>query len=450
MTAKHLEAEQAVIGSILISPECLPVVEAELCADDFSLAANRDIYRAAVALSRLDEAVDPVTILEELKRQKCTVSSDYMMSLMNITPTAANVEEYARITHEYSIRRAIQTLGNNLVSRIDEHDTTAEVLAEASRQVEELQANGVQGDLIAPSDAAMAFYQHRQDVDEGKSSGFIQTGYRDIDNMLGGGLLCSGMYIMAARPGMGKTSMALNIADRVAERAGPVLFVSLEMDTEQIMAKRISRLCGVPSNRLLMGKLTDQEARKMAEGTSKASQINMFINRKPAATVDDIASMARKVRGLKLIVVDYIGKISPGNRKNAGRTEYMTEISGDLKTMARMFHVPVLALCQLNREVEKRTNREPQLSDLRDTGAVEQDADGVIFLYREDYYSEKRGVDQFAPSPLEVILEKNRHGATGRCEMAFCMPLCKISPISNDPRRIYRETLKSEQMEEGA
>lgn len=438
MMTNGLEAEQAVVGSILLDGRCLPAVESLLRAEDFALEADQQIYRAAVKLAREDKPVDPVTILEEARGQHAGVSREYLMQLMEITPTAANVEVYARQVREQSVRRAIRDLGGELQHRVDAHDETAAILAEAGRRIEDIQTEGVTGDLLTPNEALLAFYEHRRQVEEGRASSFVPTGFRDIDILLGGGMLSGGMYILAARPGMGKTTVALNIADRVAERTGPVLFVSLEMDEAQIMAKRLSRLSGIPGNRLLMDKLTEPEARKLAEASSKLSRLPLHINRKPYATVDDIAALARKVKGVKLIVVDYIGKITPGRGgQRKDRIEYMTEISGALKTLARTLRIPVLVLCQLNRQTEGQRDKVPQLSHLRDTGAIEQDADGVIFLYREDYYGDKKP-SGFEPSPLDVIVAKNRHGGTGQCEMAACLALSKINPVSNDPRRAWR------------
>ena len=438
MMTNGVEAEQAVIGSILLDGRCLPVVEELLRAEDFALESDQQIYRAAVKLAREDKPVDLVTILEEVRSQHADVSSEYMMQLLEVTPTAANVEVYARQVREQSVRRAIRCLGEELQRRAEEHDETAALLADAGRRIEDLQTEGVTGDLLAPNDALLAFYEHRQKVEEGTASGFVPTGFRDIDILLGGGMLSSGMYILAARPGMGKTTVALNIADRVAERTGPVLFVSLEMDEEQLMAKRLSRLSGIPGHRLLMDKLTEPEGRRLAEASSKLSRLPVHISQRPAVTVDDIALLARKVKGVKLLVVDYIGKITPGQgAKRKNRIEYMTEISGALKTLARTLRIPVLVLCQLNRQTEGQSDKVPQLAHLRDTGAIEQDADGVIFLYREDYYAEKKP-SGFDPSPLEVIVAKNRHGSTGKCEMAACLALSKINPVSNDPRRAWR------------
>ena len=251
-----------------------------------------------------------------------------------------------------------------------------------------------------------------------------------LDKLLGGGMINSGLYLLAARPGMGKTTLALNIADRVAQ-ADPVLFVSLEMDDEQLTAKRISRETGISSERLLMQPLNDQEYAQVAAATQKLSTLSFYTNKAPAVTVDDISALARSIGGLRLIVVDYFGKIAPPpDFRRSGRVEYTTENSGALKDLARSLKVPVLALCQLNREVEARQDKRPQLSDLRDTGALEQDADGVIFLYREDYYAAPGTIDPNIPSMMEVNLAKNRHGFVGKCEMAFSLASSRITSVS--------------------
>ena len=251
-----------------------------------------------------------------------------------------------------------------------------------------------------------------------------------LDTLLGGGMLNSGLYLLAARPGMGKTTLALNIADRVAQ-ADPVLFVSLEMDTEQLSAKRISRVTGIPTQRLLMQSLSEEEESKVAQASRALAQLSLWSNAASTVTVDDIGALARSIGGLRLIVVDYFGKIlPPAGSRRYGRYEYTTEISGALKDLARTLKVPLLVLCQLNREVEARQDKRPQLSDLRDTGALEQDADGVIFLYREDYYADRSTVDPNIPSLLDVDLAKNRHGMVGSCKLAFALASSRITGMS--------------------
>ena len=234
---------------------------------------------------------------------------------------------------------------------------------------------------------------------------------------------------------MGKTTLALNIADRVA-KADPVLFISLEMDSDQLAAKRISRLTGIPSERLLMQPLTDAEAAQTAQAASQLSTLPLYSNEAPTMTVDDIGTAGPEHRwpaagGGGLFRQDR----APAELRRAGRYEYTTEISGALKNLARALKIPVLVLCQLNRELESRQDKHPQLSDLRDTGALEQDADGVIFLYREDYYADPGTVDPNVPSMLEVNLAKNRHGSVGRCNMAFSMASSRVTALANRPTK---------------
>ena len=242
MTTSSLESEQAVIGSILLDDRCIPLVEAQLRVEDFALEAYRKIYRAAVSLAREGKPVDPVMILEAARDQHAGVSREYLMQLMEITPTAANVEAYAAQVREESLRRSVDALGKALQDRIEQRDETAAILADAARQVEEdLQTSGVAGDLLDPTEALMAFYDHRQQVEEGKASGFVPTGYRDIDILLGGGMISSGMYVLRpAGHGQDHGGHQYRGPGSGADRAGALF--SLEMDEEQIMAKRISRV----------------------------------------------------------------------------------------------------------------------------------------------------------------------------------------------------------------
>lgn len=320
----------------------------------------------------------------------------------------------------------------------ERNESYGSILASAQQRLNDLTAQGSAGKLVSPSDGILAYYRQRETIEAGDAKGYVCTGYMALDELLGGGMLNSGLYLLAARPGMGKTTLALNIADRVAQ-ADPVLFVSLEMDTEQLSAKRISRETGIPSQKLLMQALTQEEEDRVAVVSRKLAGLAFWSNAAPTATVDDIGALARSIGGLRLIVVDYFGKIlPPPAARRYGRVEYTTEISGDLKNLARALRIPILVLCQLNRDLEKREEKRPQLSDLRDTGALEQDADGVIFLYREDYYAARESVDPNVPSVLDVDLAKNRHGSVGGCKLAFSLATSKISGMS------YRRKPKEE------
>lgn len=423
MTIDALEAESAVCGSILLDDACLPEVLEHLTEADFVLEANRSIFRAAVELYRREEPVDPVSIRAKARG---AVSDAYMMELMQATNTAANAGIYAEETRRASMRRSLVALGQELEQRASTlEDTPRELIFTAQRKLEAIEAQDTARELATSGDTLLAYYRHRERVDAG-SGGYVPTGYRSLDRLLGGGLLNSGFYILAARPGMGKTTFGLAVADQVAQQNGPVLFVSLEMDEEQLAAKRLARAAGISYDALMMGNLGDEERARAAEWSSKVSQIPVYTNRKPRATVDDIANMARKVKGLKLLVVDYFGLIRTEERAK-NRYEAMTEVSGQLKALARKLKVPLLCLAQINRENAQRQDKRPQLSDLRDTGALEQDADGVIFLHCNSYYNQERP-DPWEPDYMQIILAKNRHASTGTCDAAFYRAVGRIIP----------------------
>lgn len=424
-------AEQSVIGAILVSSNCLPEVERELQVGDFRLDADRAIYQAALALEEMGAEIDPVTILDQTAKLGQPVSRDYLHQLMEITPTAANVGEYIKIVREDVLKTGLLDLADHIRDSVLGHTAPADTAAQAAHALDQLMSQGNAGRLSTPAELFAAFYRQRDAVDSGDARGYVCTGYAALDRLLGGGMLNSGLYLLAARPGMGKTTLALNIADRVAQ-ADPVLFVSLEMDGEQLAAKRISRKTGIPSQQLLMQPLDEGEYAQVAQAAKELSTLPFYTNNTPVVTVEDIGMLARSIPGLRLIVVDYFGKIAPPpSARRAGRVEYTTEISGALKNLARSLKIPVLVLCQLNREVEGRQDKHPQLSDLRDTGALEQDADGVIFLYRQDYYAAQSTVDPNLPSLMEVHLAKNRHGCVGRCRMAFSMASSRVTGVAD-------------------
>lgn len=425
-----VSAEQSVIGSILLSPNCLPEVERDLRPNDFRLDADRAIYEAALALERAGDKLDVVTILDQAAKMGRAVSREYAMELLEITPTAANVGAYIQIVRENALRNGLMGVSETIRAGVVSRETPQDVLAQGAQMLTDLMTQGNAGRLSSPAEQLAAFYRQRDAIDSGDAKGYVCTGYMALDKLLGGGMINSGLYLLAARPGMGKTTLALNIADRVAQ-VDPVLFVSLEMDDEQLTAKRISRETGISSEKLLMQPLNDREYAQVAAATRKLASLSLYTNKAPAATVGDISALARSIAGLRLVVVDYFGKIAPpAEFRRSGRVEYTTENSGALKDLARSLKIPVLALCQLNREVEARQDKRPQLSDLRDTGALEQDADGVIFLYREDYYAEPGTVNPDIPSMMEVNLAKNRHGRVGKCDMAFSLASSRVTSVS--------------------
>lgn len=447
MVSNYLDAENAVVGSILIDPRCLKDVSQILSPEDLGTEVNKALYRAALELSNRGEAIDAVFIRRETERVGNAVPAEYIMQLMDATPTAANAKEYAQLTRENAVRRGVAALVTRIQTEANDGGDPHELLARLLTEAGALEQEGTNKALLGPMELALRWYDHREKVESGQSAAFVPTGYRDLDLILGGGLIASGMHVLAARPGMGKTTFALNIADRAAKTTGPVLFVSLEMDDEQITAKRLARECGIQSSKLLMSaQLTDEENEKMAQASDRLLMHQLYVNAKPSATVAEIATMARQVDGLKLIVIDYMGKIAWNkNSSKFSLYEATTQNSADVKTLARTFKVPVLVLCQINRESEKRADKRPNLADLRDTGAIEQDADTVTFLYRQEYYGNRADRDPYMPEETECIVAKNRHAGTGECKLAFFPATSKFVTANTDPRTGYKKALATGQ-----
>lgn len=407
------EAEQSVLGSLLIDSRCADDVFGLIRPSFFWLEQHQQIAEAIYAVYSNDTEFDSVTVLNKM-RENGTYSDgtrNYCIELMNVTPTAANVSRYARIVREYQERRtlydAVQTSLESLTGGTENAATIRGFL------VDQLDADArtIVGDrCLAPSDYMRCFVDDLADRENGRKN-VVPSGFPRLDALLGGGFLNGGLYIIAARPAMGKSTFAINLADNIE---GAVLFVSLEMAANQITAKRVAARTKINSKRLLSSSgFTDAEWGRIAAATSDISQGQVYVNRVMGSTVSEIASMARSIKGLSAIVVDYLTLIRPEN-KRATAYEAASEISGALKRLAMRLNIPVIALSQLNRGVEQRQDKRPLMSDLRESGSIEQDADSVLLLYREDYYHpEQKNPDPLNPSLVEVNIAKNRHGEPG-------------------------------------
>lgn len=422
------DAECGVIGSILIDESVMPAVAQRLTEDDFKIGANREIFRAALSLMREEKPVDPIAILSIIGEQH----TGYMTELIQSTPTSANVDVYVDETRRQSMWRSLKQIGVGL-ELADTTEDPRDALGGVLRECERIENMDTVRELWAAGESLNAFYTHRANVDVG-GAGCVRTGYGKLDQLLGGGFLNSGLYIVAARPGMGKTTFALSVADAVVSRGEPVLFVSLEMDDVQITAKRIASKTGMSASELMMDRLQGGQYARVSKAAMELEKLPFYTNRKTWATVDDVRHWARKVKGLRMVVVDYFGLLRHTG-KSTSRYEAMTDISGQLKALARSLKVPIVCLAQLNRENMNRKGQKPMLSDLRDTGALEQDADGVIFLHRPDYYGDGDGDDPepgmpSGPVELQVIVAKNRHASTGSVKMDFYLRTGKIVPAS--------------------
>ena len=360
-----------------------------------------------------------------MKRRGYTLPDGFFAGLGDIAVSRSNVELYAKLLREDSQKRQLKELGQQIRELAGEGTEAAEIITTAASCLQKIERGSITSDIATPDDSFHAFWEHRKRVESGE--GAVPTGFAPLDAILGGGMLRSGFYILAARPGMGKTTAALQFADSIAANAGPVLFVSLEMSLEQIEGKRIARMSGIPSNEILLGNGKNLDYRKIRSAAEELKKIPLYISRRPTATVAQIRRMAKQIEGLQCLVVDYLGKIAPSSSK-VSRYEQVTAISHDLKTLAVELGVPVLCLAQLNRENTGRNDKRPQLSDLRDSGAIEQDADGVIMLHREDYYdADETPLKPWESVVLELIIRKNRHGRSfGICSAGFFPATGKI------------------------
>lgn len=406
-------AEAALAAAMLVYPETRSGAAKLICEADFTDPFCGALFAEAVEM----ETVDTALLREKLKARGYVLDAHFIGQLRDLAIVPANVELYAGLVRERGRRLKLLALGDELRRDALLGTESAEMISGALDRLREIDQGFSAADIADPDEASKSFWDHREMVETG--NGAVPTGTKELDRILGGGMLRSGLYILAARPGMGKTTFALQITDFIAANSGPVLFVSLEMSMEQIQGKRLARMAGIPSDALLLSSGENLDYGKIARADAALKKLPVYISRRTSASVAQIRRMAKQVPGLECVVIDYLGKIAPSNPK-ASRYESITAISGDLKTLAVELGVPVLCLSQLNRESENQKDKRPQLSNLRDSGAVEQDADGVIMLHRSDYYEmNDEPVREHEAVELEIIVRKNRHGRVGRCFAGF-------------------------------
>jgi len=408
MTETSIYAEHSLLGALLINGNAFASVRGTVNPQDFVHPLNRDIYAAMAELDDSGAKIDPVSIVAKLPDDE---TAGYIRDLMLTTPTAANVDIYAAEVASNAARRRIVQIATDAAERAADGEPAHEVAAWMRDQAAEAADKTATGGLVTSNEAMFAFGDYKNIQAKGKSAA-TATGYKPLDDILGGGAVSEGMIVLAARPGVGKTSFALNIAERVAMRGDAALFVTLEMSLTQISAKRIASESGMPSSLLLNGNLTENDWRRMYDAQTKLAERPMFFNRAKSMSIDDIGKLAAQIPSLKLLVIDYMGLV----RHKEGKTLYekVTATSNAIKRLARTLGAPILCLVQLNREVEGRGSGEPRMSDIRDSGAIEQDADVIILLHKQT-----ATVSDGAPTALKVIVPKNRHGRTGKFEMNF-------------------------------
>lgn len=415
------EAEQSVLGAMLIDESCIPLVIERLRPEDFYLRQNRELYESIYQMFNFSQKIDLVTILEHMRQSGSyneQTSAAYLKQLMEITPTAANVALYVDIVRDKALLRRLSLACGDIEAQVREGKEEGGALLElAEQRIYALrQGRGVTG--LEPLAGIVPSLLER--LGELAASGDqipgISTGLKVLDRALTG-LNKSDLIILAARPGMGKTSMALNMALHAGKFSGKSVAVfSLEMSKEQLGMRLLSGEALIENRNLATGRLNDDDWARVAAAANILSHTDLLIDDDPTLTVADMNAKCRRVKDLGLVVVDYLQLMtSAGGKQTFGesRQQAVSDISRAMKIMAKELEVPVLCLSQLSRanEKDKTTVRRPRLSDLRDSGAIEQDADIVLFLHREDYYGEDN--EDTNPNEAECIIAKNRHGETG-------------------------------------
>lgn len=418
----QLGNETAVIGSLLKDPGTLETIDGILTTADFQIDLCREAFAAALRLREGKKEIDALLIREEMGQAVQLDCTRFLVECTELCATAANVAEYCRLVKDEANRRRLERISLEIHDGVQGFSDWREVASSALDQIADVSGDSDSGVMDSRA-MALAWREYYDQVVKNPGFAFCKTGYPSLDRKLGGGMYRSGMYIVGARPGMGKTTLGINIAENIAGGGKPVLFVSLEMGRVQIMCKRMACFAGISYTKLMAGGLSPQGMEEAALTAETLSQHPFFISDKSGACAADIGRMARRIKGLSAIVVDYLGLMRPRSESaNKPRYEQMTEISADIKALAKALEVPILVLCQLNRENAKDGDKRPQLQHLRDSGAIEQDADAVVLLHRKEYYSKDRLEPDYVPpewEELEVIVAKNRHGETGIVKMQW-------------------------------
>ncbi len=413
-------AEQALLGSILIDPPALTQISDSVRPEDFHLTEHRQIYTAMKQLSLLNHDIDHVTLLDVLEKEKIYNRDEaevYLRTLADAVPNALNIKDYARIVLEKSVmRRLIETCGNISERAYSEQENVGELIEYAASQMSEIAMGRDSRGFVTMTSVLETIFRNLSILyDDPNAFDGIQTGYGDLDTTLAG-IGQSDLVLVGARPGMGKTSFCLNIALNYARRTKEkVAIFSLEMSSEQLVQRMLSSYAMVDSYNMRTGRLSTQDWQKLANSVVDLAGVNVLIDDTPNITVSGMKAKLRREGKLGLVVIDYL-QLMQGDKHTDNRVQEVADISRNLKLLAKELHVPVICCSQLSRGTEGRTSKRPMLSDLRESGSIEQDADTVIFIYRDEYYmdaGDKNKVDVTKAPVAEIIVAKNRHGSTG-------------------------------------
>ena len=418
---QSLEAEQAVLGSILIDSRCITEVVGLIRPEDFYQEQNREIFETIYTMFNFSQTIDPVTVLDKLKELGYyhDNSRKYILDLMEITPTAANVVRYASIVREKAMLRGLGEAASDITTMVREEVGTAnEMLESAEKKIYALRKGENRDSLEHVGTVLHRVFDTLTELSQSDSPiPGMSTGLRDLDTKING-LNKSDLLLVAARPAMGKSTFSLNLALNVAKKYNKTVAIfNLEMSREQLVMRLMACESFVELGKLVTGKLNEDEWGKLCMASAALSQTDLRVDDNPSVTVAEMSAKLRRLDNLGLVVIDYLQLMNGSgfSKASENRVQVVGEISRSLKIMAKELNVPVICLSQLSRAVESRTDKRPIMSDLRESGAIEQDADIIMFLYRDEYYnpnSEDKGV-------AECIVAKNRHGETGTVKLQW-------------------------------
>ena len=436
---QSVEAEQAVLGGLMLAPEAFDRVSDLLGEQDFYRRDHQLIYRAIRELAERNRPFDAVTLgewFESQGRAEEVAGGAYLVELASTTPSAANIRAYAEIVRDKAVLRQLIDVGTGIVNDAfqPEGRESGEILAKAEQEVFAIAEAGSRGraDFVAVNSAmkeAMEVLQQR--FDNGGSVTGLPTGYVEFDEMTAG-LQPTDLLILAARPSMGKTTLAVNMAEYAALKTRKAVAVfSMEMSSSQLALRLMSSVGRVNAGRLRTGQLEDEDWSRVSSAVRILKDTKIFIDDTPALSPDVLRSKSRRLKrehDLGLIVIDYLQLMQvPGNSEN--RATEISEISRSLKALAKELNVPVIALSQLNRSLETRTDKRPVMADLRESGAIEQDADVIVFIYRDDYYNKENSPDK---GLAEIIIGKQRNGPTGSFKLKFFGEYTRFDNLAHD------------------
>lgn len=420
---QNLDAEMSLLGAVLIDEETLADISEHVTAKDFYDKRHHTIYDAMMRLYEKHRPVDLLTLADELKKKDsldAVGGTAYLTDLTNYVPTAAHAEAYAEMVAQKAIRRRLIKASSEISELgFNEDTTTQELLEKAEAELFSVSDQSLKQDLVSIEQILTDSFDRMEELHRNKGAlRGVRTGWRDLDNMTAG-LQRSDLIILAARPAMGKTTLVTNLAYNVATVAKqPVLFFSLEMSKEQLVDRMLADASGVDAWNIRTGNLSDDDFSKLSEAMGEMAEAPIYLDDTPGLSVLEMRTKARRAAHeapLGLIIVDYLQLMQGSGRDNGNRVQEVSEISRGLKLIARELNVPVIALSQLSRSVESRSPQIPQLADLRESGSIEQDADIVMFIYREAYYNPETERENIT----DLIIAKHRNGPVGKVELYF-------------------------------